>query len=172
MNDSKAPKIVIGVGLAAIYAAGVFIFMPRGTHATAVAQNAPDVTTAQTAAEFIPPPAIDPAPADALTSVAEVPVAATAPTEQVVTTAARAKAKTIVSKATAPATLASNAGNAGPAREDTSTGNEPATSAGEEAPSAQAVSEPPDSDSQIATEPAPQVADSRDISAPASTTNN
>jgi hypothetical protein len=71
MNNSKTPKIVVGVGLAAIYATALAAFMPRGTDDIVAAENSTAVVPTQFAPEPAPLPAIVPASADTLTSVAE-----------------------------------------------------------------------------------------------------
>lgn len=172
MNNSKAPKIVVGVGLAAIYATGLAFLMQRGGHATVVARNAPDVPTVEAATEPVAPPAIASAFADASTSVAEAPAAVTAPPEPAVTTAARGKEKTIASRPAAPPALMSNVGKSAPASLDTSTGNGPAASADDAPASAQAGSESPGNDSQVTPEAATQPAQVGDVDASAPTVNN
>jgi hypothetical protein len=71
MNNSKTPKIVVGVGLAAIYATALAAFMPRGTDDIVAAENTSAVVPTQYAPEPAPLPAIVPASADTLTTVAE-----------------------------------------------------------------------------------------------------
>jgi hypothetical protein len=76
MNESKTPKIVVGVALAALYATGFAYVAVRGTHDSVAAPNAP------IAAEPAVSPAIIPASTDALVSASEQsvpPVAAAAP---------------------------------------------------------------------------------------------
>jgi hypothetical protein len=83
MKNSKTPKIVVGVALAAVYATVLAAFMPRGANDNVVAENASAVTSTQIALEPAASTAIVPASADALTSVAEQPAATTAATTSV-----------------------------------------------------------------------------------------
>jgi hypothetical protein len=63
MNNSNTPKIVVGVGLVAVYGALTF-FMLHGAHDSAVAQSLPAAVSAPTAAEpAAPPVAAAPTPA-------------------------------------------------------------------------------------------------------------
>src|SRR5689334_8538251 len=78
-NNSKTPKIVVGVGLAAIYGTILAFNIPRGGHDN-VAQNVPVAPVAQSDAELAPPPSLPPPvdaapPADATPSVAQQPAA-------------------------------------------------------------------------------------------------
>lgn len=66
MNESRTPKIVVGVALAALYATGLAYVTVRGTQDKVVAQT-------PIAAEPILPPAVGSTSADALASVAEQP---------------------------------------------------------------------------------------------------
>jgi len=82
MNNSKTPKIVVGVGLAAIYAAGAGYFRLRGAQDSVPAQTVATAPSTQNAeptqiAEPVPPPAIVPDFTDTPTSAAEQPAAAT-----------------------------------------------------------------------------------------------
>jgi hypothetical protein len=125
MNNSKTPKIVIGVGLAAVYAAGLGYFTLRGAHDNVIAQTS-TVSTAQIATNGVPPTDSVPASADSSTSAAEQPAATTvAPAE----------------KADVEKSRQSN--------EDTSAVSEPANSAGDAPSSLQAASAPSGNDSQI-----------------------
>jgi hypothetical protein len=89
MKNSKTPKIVVGVGLAAVYAAALAAFMPRDGHDNAVAQNASPTVSTQVVPELAPPAPIVPASADASTSVAE---------QSAVTSAAAVPAASVVAK--------------------------------------------------------------------------
>jgi len=95
MNTSKTPKIVVGVGLVAIYATAAAFFMPHSGHDSVVAQNPPSAIPAPIANSVAPLPVIPqsagtPAPQDALTSQASSPAPAPAPKAPDLTTAARA----------------------------------------------------------------------------------
>ena len=84
MKNSKTPKIVVGVGLAAIYAAAMAAFIPRDGHNNVAAQNTSAAPAAQVAPELAPPPAIP--SADTSTIAAEqsaVTAAAAAPVASV-----------------------------------------------------------------------------------------
>jgi hypothetical protein len=78
MNNSKTPKIVVGVALAAIYATALAAFMPRGTDDIVAAENSSAVVPTQFAPEPAPLPDIVPPSADTLTSGAEQSAGATA----------------------------------------------------------------------------------------------
>lgn len=58
MNNSKTPKIVVGVGLAAVYATIAAFVIPRGTQDNVVAQAAPVGAPAELASEPALPPAV------------------------------------------------------------------------------------------------------------------
>jgi hypothetical protein len=77
MNNSKTPKIVVGVGLAAVYATVMAAFMPRGADDNVVAQNASVAVPTQVAPELVPPAVIDPVSANTSASVAEQSAATT-----------------------------------------------------------------------------------------------
>jgi hypothetical protein len=86
-NNSKTPKIVVGVGLAAIYGTILAFNIPRGGNDN-VAQNAPVAPVAQNQTELAPPPSLPPpvdaaAPAEASPSVAQEPAAPAAATPSV-----------------------------------------------------------------------------------------
>jgi hypothetical protein len=71
MNNSKTPKIVVGVALAAIYATALAAFMPRGTDDIVAAENSSAVVPTRFAPEPAPLPDIVPPSADTLASGAE-----------------------------------------------------------------------------------------------------
>src|ERR1051325_9712852 len=58
MNNSNTPKIVIGVGLVALYAIGFTVFALRGKHDTVVAQGTPSEISAPMAADSAAPLAL------------------------------------------------------------------------------------------------------------------
>ena len=153
MNNSKTPKVVVGVALAAIYAAGLGVLAVRSAHQKAVAQQAPAAPTTQVASDSAPPPAVDPAPA-ATTSVPEQPAAppvAAAPPPPVASRAPAPKAqvaKTAVESVSPPTVNVSA---------DSSTAREPASS-GEAPATAQTAAVPSGSDNQITAEVKSQVA--------------
>jgi hypothetical protein len=76
MNNSNTPKIVIGVGLVALYAVGFTVFALRGKHDNVVAQNPPAAVSEQAAVDApspstaIPESANNPASTDAGTAAA------------------------------------------------------------------------------------------------------
>ncbi len=78
MNNSKTPKIVVGVGLVAVYAAGLTFLTLRETHDSAVAQSAP---SAQMVAAPAAPPLVIPESVEtpALAPEASPPAATPAP---------------------------------------------------------------------------------------------
>lgn len=71
MNNSKTPKIVIGVGLAAVYAVGLSLLVLRGAHDNTVAQGVAVAPPAQVAAADVPPPAVAAAPVSEAARVIE-----------------------------------------------------------------------------------------------------
>lgn len=73
MNNSKTPKIVVGVGLAAVYAT-IAAFLMRDGNDNVVAQNA-TAPAAEIASEPALPAAVVPAPPEETASVAEQPAA-------------------------------------------------------------------------------------------------
>jgi len=76
MNNSKTPKIVVGVGLAAVYATIAAFLIPRGEHDNIVAQNATTAPAAEVASEpALPPPLVS---EDASTTANEQPAPAVA----------------------------------------------------------------------------------------------
>ena len=91
MNNSKTPKIVIGVSLVALYAIGFTVFALRGKHDNVVAQGAPSGVSAPMAAD----PALAPlglpesAEASAATSPQDAVSVPVAPEAADVTQAAR-----------------------------------------------------------------------------------
>jgi hyperosmotically inducible periplasmic protein len=91
MNNSKTPKIVVGVGLAAIYAAGFAYFALHGAQDNVIAPSASTASSAQVATPAVPPTDIVPS-ADLPTNVVEQPVAAAAP-ESLASAATVASAK-------------------------------------------------------------------------------
>src|SRR5688572_19208888 len=75
MDNSKTPKIVVGIGLAAVYSGLAFYFLrDTGGNITPNAMTAPP---AEIAAAPVPPPAAAPSSTDILPSVTEQPTAAT-----------------------------------------------------------------------------------------------
>src|SRR5690349_2926033 len=89
-NNSKTPKIVVGVGLAAIYGTILAFNIPRGGNDN-VAQNAPAAPVAQSEADLAPPPS-PPAPADAAAPAEAAPSVAQQPAAPAVETPPVAKA--------------------------------------------------------------------------------
>lgn len=158
MNNSKTPKIVVGVVLVAAYATGLAVFALREKHDNVVAESAP-VAPATQIAEAVPAPAVLPDSAEVLPSVADsaAMISSAAPTTSVATgsvggsssriqsgSALRSKEQAIAALATTPAMGDSAAGKTNPAGEVASVGND-AVSAADEAPSSEdstAVSEP------------------------------
>lgn len=78
MNNSKTPKIVVGVGLVAVYATALAMFTLRGAHDSVVAQSLPAAVPTPVAADAAPAPE------------ASSPAATPAPIAPEVSTAARA----------------------------------------------------------------------------------
>lgn len=77
MNESKTPKIVVGVGLVAVYAGVAFYFLRDKPHAT-VTRDAVAQPAAPVADTSVPLPAIAATPADLATEAAAQPAVATA----------------------------------------------------------------------------------------------
>lgn len=94
MNNSKTPKIVVGVGLAAIYATGAAFLMPHGASDNVVSQSASMAPPAEIVSESAPPPAIAPAPADVMASAEQSSAASAAATSAAPTAPVVAVAKT------------------------------------------------------------------------------
>jgi hypothetical protein len=90
MKNSKTPKIVVGVGLAAVYAAALAAFMPRDAHDNVVAQGASAAISTQGAPDVAASPVIVPESADALPSAGEL----SAPTTAAATPVASIPVKT------------------------------------------------------------------------------
>jgi hyperosmotically inducible periplasmic protein len=187
MNNSKTPKIVVGVGLIAAYTALTF-YMLRDKPDSNLSQD----TMAQATDAFVPPPAIPPASTDISTSEAgqaaaetgapvEAPVAVArttvnsvaAPTPQTQRVAAKAQGqepaiareRPIASVSADPTPAAAEVEKSSLTSEVASLGDEPASPAGETAPSVQAEAASSGNDSQITAEVKTQIA----AVAPAST---
>jgi hypothetical protein len=73
MKNSKTPKVVVAVGLVAVYATGLTILTLRDKGDTVVAQQAASVPAAQIAAAPAAPSEIVPPPTEATTTVADQP---------------------------------------------------------------------------------------------------
>jgi osmotically-inducible protein OsmY len=165
MNNSKTPKIVVGVGLAAVYASGLAYFILRGAHDNVIAQSAPTVSTPQIAADAVSPTGIAPASADLSTSAVEQPAAMVAAAAPVVAAAqkaqepaatrggsdvrSRSKEQALASVKTAPPAETTELAKASPTNEGASVVGEPANAAGDSSSSTQATSTPSGNDSQI-----------------------
>ncbi|MEO6079133.1 MAG: BON domain-containing protein [Steroidobacteraceae bacterium] len=161
MNNSKTPKIVVGVGLAAIYATGLAIFTLPRTHDNVVAQNASDAPTAQIAAASVPAPAIVPESSATPTSVVEQPAATNVVAASVASSAAKTPAASrtqVASVATVTSTENREVENSNRTNEGSPAGNEPANSAGDLPSSPQAQSVSSVNDSQITAEVKSQIA--------------
>jgi hypothetical protein len=89
MNNSKTPKIVVGIGLAAIYATAVAALVPRGGH-DGDAQNASAARHTQTAPEPALSSAISTASAHLSMSGAAQPAIPVAPSAPIASTTAKA----------------------------------------------------------------------------------
>jgi hypothetical protein len=170
MNNSKTPKIVVGVGLAAIYATGLAVFTLRGMHNDVVVSTsaAPPALAAEPA-----PPAIEPAPAATPASVTEQTAGAPTAAAPAPSTAGNAtasplpraesqanlagKEQPVPRVATAPAEE-SAAEESAPANDVASADNEAADSAGDAPSSVQAGSAPTGNDSQITADVKSQMA--------------
>jgi hypothetical protein len=92
MNNSKTPKIVVGVGLAAVYATIAAFVIPRGDHDTVVAQGASAPPAAEIASEPALPPAMVSESPDASLAGQPAPDLAAAPAAPVAPVAAAPKA--------------------------------------------------------------------------------
>lgn len=111
MNNSKTPKIVVGVGLVAVYAAGLTFLTLRETNDSAVAQSLPAAESAQMVAAPAEPALGLPestntlASADALAPELSTPAATPAPVAPTpaASTAARAPEATRPTAAAQPA---------------------------------------------------------------------
>jgi hypothetical protein len=94
MNNSKTPKIVVGLGLVAAYS-GLAFYLLRDAPDSNVAPSATTMPAAQMADASFPPPAIAPSSTDVLASVAEQPAVVTeAPSPVVRVTASSVAAPT------------------------------------------------------------------------------
>jgi hypothetical protein len=103
MNNSKTPKIVVGVGLVAVYATVLSILTLRGPHDSAVVESVPSAASAQMVAAPASPPVAIPESADALASEANAPAAIPAPIAPAVTDATKApEARASVASAPKP----------------------------------------------------------------------
>jgi hypothetical protein len=71
MNDSKTPKIVVGVVIAAVYAGGLGYFLLRDQPASNVAANEAAAPAAGMTDTSVPAPALDATSADLSTGAAE-----------------------------------------------------------------------------------------------------
>ena len=95
MNSQATSKIVVGVGLAAVFGIGVSAFVLHAQHETQVAQNAPAPTTPLGPTAATPDSPV-PAPADQTANALNAPAAAAiavAPTPVAGTPVAKAKAR-------------------------------------------------------------------------------
>jgi hypothetical protein len=103
MNNSKTPKIVIGVGLVAVYATGMAVFALRGKHDNVIAQSPPAAVSAPMAAAPAAPPLVSQESAN--TSAfpeASAPAAMPAPIAPAVANTAKAAEATRPSVASQP----------------------------------------------------------------------
>jgi hypothetical protein len=152
MNNSKTPKIVVGVGLAAIYAAGLTVVTLRNVPDSNVAQIATMEAAAQLANEPEPSMAIV-SESGASPSLTEQPVAVTelpppvtstttskpgAATRESIQSNARSMEPTV---AAASSTQASDMEKPNPTGEVANVGNETAISTGDASPSEQVEDE-------------------------------
>lgn len=169
MNNSKTPKIVVAVGLAAVYASGMAYLVLSDKPQAAVAHNAAVTAPgAQMAAEHTPTPAIAPTPAvaeaatEASTSVAEQQAATTTAVDPVASVASRTQRNeqmVVREQAARQPAVAPPMGEESPeARDPVMASNEPARVSEEALPAEQVESAVPGNDSQITDEVKTQIA--------------
>jgi hypothetical protein len=158
MNNSKTPKVVIGVGLVAVYTSVAF-YLLRDKPMASVAQSATAAPSAQIADATVPPPAIAPSLTDVSPGVTgEPPVVTAAPAP-----VARAPASRAATTAPLPKPVDAKVQAQEPVR--ASTGDVAAIPVGEAPLSSQAEAAPLGQDRQITADVRTQIA----AVAPAST---
>lgn len=171
MNSSKTPKIVIGVGLAAVYAAGFAFFALSGARDNAIPQSA---SIAQTSTDAVSPTDNLPTSVDVFPEVVDEPAAMAAATEPVsvaqskdVESSPKAEEADVRSRSKAPALASVTASppveepaveQSSAASEGTNSSSESADTAEEAPSSAVAESTPSGNDVQITAEVKSQIA--------------
>jgi hypothetical protein len=163
MKNSKTPKIVVAVGLVAVYATGLTILTLRDSSNAVVAQQTSSVPAAQIAAAPVVPPEIVPAPGEEATSVTEQAAALNAASAPAVPAPAPAAVASLAPKPVAAPPPPRESIETRPAVEEQKVANAPAAAATE--PSAVEPSTGITADAVPTNEPATHTGDDSQITA-------